>query len=94
MAPTVVCARLNFDEGISAPFSALNGLLNVLVYSCHRRFSCTTLRDMDDEPRTLLAQWAGASSLPVGFSMFVHEEVKVSASQRAALQESERETAA
>jgi len=94
MAPTVVCARWNFYEGISAPFSALNGFLNVLVYCCHRRFSCVTLRDMDNEPRTPLAQWAGASSLPVGFSMFVHEEMRVSASQRQALQESERETAA
>ena len=42
---TVVCIRWNVDLDICAPFSAMKGLLNVLVYSCEPRFAGTPLWD-------------------------------------------------
>lgn len=93
MAPTVVCIAFNLDQRLSDPFSALNGLLNVLLYSCHSRFSSAVWCRMGDQHRTSMALWAGVSSLPVGFSMHSPSEVAVTAVQRSALEESERETA-
>lgn len=98
MAPALLYAKLNMnkfntDSVISAPFIALNGLLNVLVYSCHSRFSCVMVRDMAEVQRTAMTQWAGLSSLPVGFSWSGPQQCWVPAVQSAALHRSEREIA-
>ena len=79
---------------VRAPFLALNGVLNVLLYSCHTRFSVGSVwRDMEEEGGMFVAQWGGRSALSVGFSMRAPLEVHVPAVQRMALEESEGEIA-
>lgn len=88
MFPTVLVSDRGFGYRFCAPFSALNGLLNVLVYYSHSRFSCATWRDMAEEQGPPLVQWAGVAALPVGFRIAPHE-VTVAVDQRAALEQSE-----
>ena len=93
MSPILICLRFNLDTDVADAFLALNGVLNVLLYSFQSSFSSAMWLDTGEAHGTVMAQWAGRSSIPVTFSMRVPLEVKVSAVQRAALAESEREIA-
>ena len=64
-----MCWRLHIDQMFAVPFITLNGVLNVLLYSCHTRFSGSVWRDMEEERGMSVAQWGGRPSLPVGLSM-------------------------
>lgn len=93
MAPTVVAIAYQFESDFNAPFMALKGLLNVLVYRCHSRFSCAMWNETTEAPRMPVMQWGGLSSVPVGFSLRSPDVLRVAAVQGAALQESEKEIA-
>ena len=90
--PMIMCAHLHIHVVFTGPFLPVNGVLNVLLYSCHTRFSGGSVwRDLEEEGGMSVAQWRGRSALSVGFSMSVPLELHVPAVQRTALEVSERE---
>eukprot|EP00450_Noctiluca_scintillans_P019181 CAMPEP_0194537040 /NCGR_PEP_ID=MMETSP0253-20130528/76175_1 /TAXON_ID=2966 /ORGANISM="Noctiluca scintillans" /LENGTH=101 /DNA_ID=CAMNT_0039383019 /DNA_START=221 /DNA_END=523 /DNA_ORIENTATION=- len=93
MSPILICLKFNLDTVVADAFLALNGVLNVLLYSCQSSFSSAMWHDTGEAHGTVMAQWAGQTSIPVSFSMRAPLEVTVSAVQRAAWAESEREIA-
>lgn len=96
LGPTVVCKALDVDTVYSGPFSSLNGLFDILFYSCLSNIS--PVRQLfDGSPSeansNIFVGWVGPDSLHAGFDVWRPETVLVDAVQSDALRRSERETA-
>jgi len=81
--PVAAQLCLNLPLEVSSLSYSLNGLCNVMCYACQPKLSPTMLLqgnaiDHRQLQNRAFAQWAGVSSLPVGFLMQHHEEITVS----------------
>jgi len=92
VGPLVVASVSGLPQDLAEAPASLNGVANVILYTCVLKFSRQSPDTNVNDHRTpsIFVTWSGMQALPVGFAI-ENEEFRVHVDQSRALAQSERD---